>query len=240
MFTPQQLDQISFDKAVFGGYDMESVDEFLEPLIQDYETLYKENATLKSKMRVLVDKLEEYRKNEGSVRDTLLSAQRTSEAMVRDAEAKCLQMLNAAEANANAKAAAAQAAAPASAPAPVVVVDNSKLAETAKGIAAVEQELSACLEKLHSLQAAAEAAGAAPAAPAAPTAPVAPVSGSMPEMDKGDSPDDLADAISQSMERLVGTEPEEAPRPAVRPTISESTTAKFANLQFGKNYDPTK
>lgn len=57
MFTPQQLEQISFDKAVFGGYDMQSVDEFLEPLLEDYETLYKENATLKSKMRVLVEKL---------------------------------------------------------------------------------------------------------------------------------------------------------------------------------------
>ena len=63
MFTPQQLEQISFDKAVFGGYDMESVDQILEPLLEDYVTLYKENATLKSKMRVLVEKLEEYRRN---------------------------------------------------------------------------------------------------------------------------------------------------------------------------------
>ena len=233
MFTPQQLDQISFDKAVFGGYDMESVDEFLEPLIRDYETLYKENATLKSKMRVLVDKLEEYRKNEGSVKEALMSAQRTSEAMVRDAEAKCLQMLNAAEANASAKTASAAPAAPA----PVVVVDHEKLAETAQGIAAVEAELSACVEKLRALHAAASAAGSAPAAPAAPAAEPA---GAMPEMSKSASPDDMADEISQSMERLVGSEPEAAPRPAVRPTISESTTAKFANLQFGKNYDPTK
>ena len=235
MFTPQQLDQISFDKAVFGGYDMESVDEFLEPLIQDYETLYKENATLKSKMRVLVDKLEEYRKNEGSVKEALMSAQRTSEAMVRDAEAKCLQMLNAAESNANAKAASAAPAAPA--PAPVVVVDHGKLAETVQGIAAVEAELSVCVEKLRALHAAAEAAGSAPAVPAAPAAEP---TGAMPEMSKSASPDDMADEISQSMERLVGSEPESAPRPAVRPTISESTTAKFANLQFGKNYDPTK
>ena len=44
MFTPQQLQQISFDKAVFGGYDMDSVDEVLEPLLEDYETLYRENA----------------------------------------------------------------------------------------------------------------------------------------------------------------------------------------------------
>ena len=55
MLTPQQIEQISFDKAVFGGYDMQSVDEILEPLTEDYITLYKENTLLKSKMRVLVE-----------------------------------------------------------------------------------------------------------------------------------------------------------------------------------------
>ncbi|MFR8333470.1 MAG: DivIVA domain-containing protein [Oscillospiraceae bacterium] len=54
MFTPQQLEQITFHTSVFGGYDMDSVDEFLVALIEDYNTLYKDNATLKSKMRVLV------------------------------------------------------------------------------------------------------------------------------------------------------------------------------------------
>ena len=57
MFTPQQLEQITFHTSVFGGYDMDSVDEFLVALIEDYNTLYKDNATLKSKMRVLVEKL---------------------------------------------------------------------------------------------------------------------------------------------------------------------------------------
>ncbi len=51
MFTPQQLEQITFHTSVFGGYDMDSVDEFLVALIEDYNTLYKDNATLKSKMR---------------------------------------------------------------------------------------------------------------------------------------------------------------------------------------------
>ena len=46
MFTPQQIDQISFNRATFGGYDMQAVDEFLEPLTEDYVTLYKENALL--------------------------------------------------------------------------------------------------------------------------------------------------------------------------------------------------
>ena len=77
MFTPQQIDQISFSKSTFGGYDMQQVDEFLEPLTEDYVTLYKENALLKSKMRVLVGKLEEYRKNEAAMKETVANAQRT-------------------------------------------------------------------------------------------------------------------------------------------------------------------
>ena len=61
MITYQDIREKSFDnaKAVFGGYDMGSVDDFLEPLTEDYITLYKENSVLKSKMRILVEKLEE-------------------------------------------------------------------------------------------------------------------------------------------------------------------------------------
>ena len=107
MFTPQQIDQISFGRATFGGYDMQQVDEFLEPLTEDYVTLYKENALLKSKMRVLVGKLEEYRKNEASMKDAVVNAQKTCDKMVMEAEAKCAKMLQEASATAaeNAKAA---------------------------------------------------------------------------------------------------------------------------------------
>ena len=79
MFTPQQIDQISFGKATFGGYDMQDVDEFLEPLTEDYITLYKENGMLKSRMRVLVAKLEEYRANEDSMKEALVEAQKNCE-----------------------------------------------------------------------------------------------------------------------------------------------------------------
>ena len=58
MFTPQEVQEKTFEKAVFGGYDMQAVDEFLEPLTEDYVTLYKENALLKSKMKVLVEKVQ--------------------------------------------------------------------------------------------------------------------------------------------------------------------------------------
>ena len=93
MFTPQEIDQISFGKATFGGYNMDDVDAFLEPLTEDYITLYKENALLKSKMKVLVNKLEEYRNNEASMKDAIVNAQKTCDLMVKEAEAKCTQML---------------------------------------------------------------------------------------------------------------------------------------------------
>ena len=64
MFTPQEIQEQTFSKAVFGGYDMQQVDEFLEPLTEDYITLYKENSVLKAKMKILVEKLEEYRAQE--------------------------------------------------------------------------------------------------------------------------------------------------------------------------------
>lgn len=104
MLTPQQIQEASFEKALFGGYDMDAVDDFLEPLTEDYITLYKENSVLKSKMRILVEKLEEYRKHEASMQTALLAAQKTCDQMVAEAEKKCAKMLHEAEETAAAKA----------------------------------------------------------------------------------------------------------------------------------------
>ena len=49
MFTPQQIDQISFSKATFGGYNMEDVDQFREPLTEDYITLTRKTPCLRAK-----------------------------------------------------------------------------------------------------------------------------------------------------------------------------------------------
>ena len=104
MLTPQQIQEVSFEKALFGGYDMDSVDEFLEPLTEDYITLYKENSVLKSKMRILVEKLEEYRKQDASMQNAIIAAQKTCDQMVAEAEKKCAKMLHDAEETAAAKA----------------------------------------------------------------------------------------------------------------------------------------
>ena len=67
MFTPQEIQDITFEKALLGGYDMQGVDDFLESLAKDYESLYNENAVLKGKLKVLVEKLRESADANGAV-----------------------------------------------------------------------------------------------------------------------------------------------------------------------------
>lgn len=88
MMTPQEAETHVFPKASFGGYNMQQVDTFLDGLIGDYRTLYQENASLKSKMKVLVDKVEEYRATEDAMRMTLHSAQKMAAEMVKEGEEK--------------------------------------------------------------------------------------------------------------------------------------------------------
>ena len=215
MFTPQQIEQACFEKKTFGGYDMEQVDAFLEPLTEDYVTLYKENALLKSKMRVLVNKLEEYRKNEASMKDAVLNAQRTCDNMVREAEIKCAAMLK--EANN----AAAQAGTKADS---LVAAEEARLAEARKlasvKIDEIEDQLRSCLQALERIKSANQ------------PAPVAePVS--------AQSADDVAAEISQTLEAMMGTTEDVAPKAEPQHPVNDTTTAKFTNLQFGRNYDPT-
>lgn len=220
MFTPQQIDQISFGRATFGGYDMQQVDEFLEPLTEDYVTLYKENALLKSKMRVLVGKLEEYRKNEASMKEAVVNAQKTCDKMVMEAEAKCARMLSSASATA---ASSRNTDA-------LIAAENARV-EDARKTAAVkinelQEQLRTCIQALERIKDA-----NAPAQEAAQVAPPAPKLTS----------DDVADEIAQNVEAIVGTTVDHAPKAAPKhPTSNESTTSKFAslNLQFGRNYDP--
>lgn len=251
MITPQQIDQISFSQARH-GYDMEQVDKILEPLTEDYVALYKENALLKSKMRVLVGKLEEYRKNEAAAKDAVESARRSADRMVQEAEAKCAQMMRQAQ--------AAAAAAPAPAPAPkapsadaFVAVENARVAEARKTAAAriteIQTQMQQCIQALDRIKNANVTPAAAPAAPAAAPAPVAPAAPAAPKAPaRKEAPVDSYDSeavvgeISQSLEAMVGTTNDAAPKAAPQHPTRDTSTSRFStlNLQFGRNYDPTQ
>ena len=223
MFTPQQIDQISFGRQTFGGYDMQDVDEFLEPLTEDYVTLYKENALLKSKMRVLVGKLEEYRKNEASMKDAIVNAQKTCDKMVREAEVKAAQLLSNANAAAEANSRNSNA---------ILAAENARVEEARKlasvKIDELKAQLHSCIQALERIQGA-----NAPAVEEKPE----PKAATPFDYDK----DDVAAEISQSLEALVGTTVDTAPKAEPKHPTNDTTTSRFANmsLQFGRNYDPT-
>lgn len=101
MLTPQEVAQQSFTKASFGGYNMAMVDDFLDQVTKDYETLFNENALLKQKLGVLTGKIREYQSTEEAMRKTLLAAQQMSDSLKRETEAKCAQMLSDAQAQAS-------------------------------------------------------------------------------------------------------------------------------------------
>lgn len=241
MITPQQIDQVAFKKSSFGGYNMQQVDEFLEPLTEDYVTLYKENALLKSKLRVLAGKLEEYRKSEGAAKASTADAQAERDKLLAATKAQCDKMLKEATANAQRITAAAAAAAPANADA-LVAAEQARVEEARKAanarIAEIQEQMRACIQALERIKGS-SAAPAAPAAPVAPkpasfSAPAAPVA---PAATSGS----VADEIAHNVEALVGTTEEPAPKAEPKHPVNDTTTSRFANLnlQFGRNYDPT-
>ena len=221
MITPQEIEQISFSRATFGGYDMQAVDEFLEPLTEDYITLYKENNLLKSKMKVLVSKLEEYRAGEASMKDAIVNAQKTCDKMVKEAEEKCKQMLI------DANAAAAENAKNADA---LIIAENDRVEEARQAaflkIEELEAQLSSCLQALTRIKEA--------------NLPIHKPSTAFDyERSEAKSETDaVAEEISANLEALVGTADDIAPKAEPRHPVSDTTT-KFANLQFGRNYDPS-
>ena len=104
MITAQDIREKTFEKAKIGGYDMAEVDDFLEELADDLTSSQKETAVLKSKMKVLVDKIEEYRSNESALNQSILSAQKLAiqieaearekaDKLIADAEAKAAETL---------------------------------------------------------------------------------------------------------------------------------------------------
>ena len=88
MITSQDIRAKSFEKAVFGGYDMAAVDQYMETVAVEMDTRVKEISTLKSKMKILANKVEEYRSTEDAMRLALVSAQQLATQIEAEARAK--------------------------------------------------------------------------------------------------------------------------------------------------------
>ena len=61
MITPLDIENKKFSKQMMSGYNVDEVDEFLDQIMQDYETNYKEVNTLKNKVEELNNALNHYK-----------------------------------------------------------------------------------------------------------------------------------------------------------------------------------
>ena len=103
MLTIDEIKNISFRKATLsGGYRAEDVDAFIEDVIASFEQLKKEKTNLVHKIDRLATRLEEYRADEETVRNALLTSQKMSDACIKEAKDKAARILRDAEEKAQA------------------------------------------------------------------------------------------------------------------------------------------
>lgn len=91
--TGREIKEKKFDKAAMFGYKAEEVDLYLAELAQAVDNMNKEKAVLEKKIEILAGKIEEYRKDEDSMKEALLGAQRLGNTVVAEAQEKAEKML---------------------------------------------------------------------------------------------------------------------------------------------------
>lgn len=97
MITPLDIENKKFSKQMMNGYNVEEVDEFLDQIMQDYETNYKELSKANEKIEELENSLEHYKNIENTLQNTLIMAQSTAEEVKNVAKQQAEQIVNEAQ-----------------------------------------------------------------------------------------------------------------------------------------------
>ena len=232
MLTPQEIQDQKFEKAMFGGHDMEQIDKFLDTVLSDYSSLYKENAALKAKMRVLVDKIEEYRATEDAMRMALLTAQKMAKEITDEAEKKSRTLVEDAERVAREKIEQYRVE---------VATEQAKVeaakSETAAYVAKIKELLGTQVSFLEKLD---EAVGPVEVAPAPAVKAQQEAEQKVEEIEKSVA-EIIENAVNAVEEELAAEEVDDTkvfdfPEPAE----NKKPKFEFLDLQFGDDVDITK
>lgn len=128
MLTVKEINEVSFGKAGFSGYKPEDVDDFIDEVSASFEQLAdakaeaekradeltarvseltaknkelaNKNSEMHTKLAILAEKVESYRKDEDGIKEALLSAQRLARDSVQEAKDKAEIILEDAQNNA--------------------------------------------------------------------------------------------------------------------------------------------
>ncbi|NLO81782.1 MAG: DivIVA domain-containing protein [Clostridiales bacterium] len=94
--TPVDIHNKEFSRT-FRGYNEDEVDQFLDLIVEDFEKLYKENFELKERLSMLKEQVEYYKTMEATLKDTLITAQKTAEEVEASAHKKAELIIEEAE-----------------------------------------------------------------------------------------------------------------------------------------------
>src|SRR5690554_6817560 len=85
--TPMDIHNKEFSRS-FRGYNEDEVDQFLDKIVVEFEKIYKENMELKDKVNALGEQINQYRTMESTLKETLVTAQKTADEVTALAQKK--------------------------------------------------------------------------------------------------------------------------------------------------------
>lgn len=210
MMTLDEIRNVEFNRG--RGYRADEVDDFIDGCVEAVEAMARENEELNHKLKVLADKVNEYRNDEDAIRSALINAQRAGDTVLRDANAKAEQILK----DAQEKAAHIREDAKSA-----IEAENEELARIRREVSAFKERLMNLYKEHLSLLNLLPVSEAAPAKAEELEPVVAPIE------------EDDADVI---------VVPDEQPELSVEPQTEDAVeelrpTSRFANIKFGSDYN---
>ncbi len=97
MITSAQIREHKFELSSDGAYTAESVDKYMNELSAEFDSLYSENREIIKRLSVFAKKIEDYKRSEGVVADTLLTAQKSASQTIAGAADVVDKMLESAK-----------------------------------------------------------------------------------------------------------------------------------------------
>jgi cell division initiation protein len=97
MLTIDEIKEISFRRAGKNGYNAADVDEFIDDVVALVEQQNAERSDLIRKLDILAKKIEEYRRDEETVRNALITSQKLSDSTIKEAQTKADYIVKTAE-----------------------------------------------------------------------------------------------------------------------------------------------
>ena len=94
MLSLDDVQNVSFRRAKFGGYRPEDVDAFIDDVQISYEKLLQERSSMISKIEQMKSCIDKYQASDGAIKDVIADAQRVAEKSLEEAETQTQNMID--------------------------------------------------------------------------------------------------------------------------------------------------